>query len=125
MAKQILVIDDEELIIRSLAKLLEKNGFETFIAKTGQDAMAMVEEGDFDLIISDIRMPGHNGIEIIKDINEICQKKGAEKLPVIFITGYADKKLESEAKALNPIDYIYKPFNISDLVNRIKETLGE
>jgi len=125
MAKQILVIDDEELIIRSLANLLDKNGFETFVAKTGQDAMAMVEEGDFDLIVSDIRMPGHNGIEIIKDINEICQKKGGGKLPVIFITGYADKKLESEAKALNPVDYIYKPFNISDLVNRIKETLGE
>ncbi len=125
MAKKILVIDDEELIIRSLAKLLEKNGFEAFIAKTGQDALVMVEEEDFDLIISDIRMPGLNGIEAVKGIYEVIQEKGAEKPPVIFVTGYADKECEQEAKMLNPIDYIYKPFDISVLVDQIKNALGE
>jgi len=125
MAKKILVIDDEELIIRSLAKLLEKNGFEAFVAKNGQDALIMVEEEDFDLIISDIRMPGLNGIEAVKGIYKVLQEKGAEKPPVIFVTGYADKECKREAKALNPIDYIYKPLDISNLVGRIKSTLGE
>ena len=125
MAKKILVIDDEELIIRSLAKLLEKSGFEAFVAKNGKDALVMVEEEDFDLIISDIRMPGLNGIETVKGIYKILQKKEAERLPVIFVTGYADKECEREAKTLNPIYYIYKPFDISDLVGRVKETLGE
>lgn len=125
MAKKILVIDDEELIIRSLAKLLEKNGFEAFIAKTGQDALVMVEEEEFDLIISDIRMPGLNGIDSVRGIYEILDNKKVEKPPVIFITGYANKECEQEAKALNPVAYIYKPFDITDLVDRIKETLSE
>jgi CheY-like chemotaxis protein len=125
MAKQILVIDDEELIIRSLAKLLEKNGFETFVAKTGQDALVMAEEEEFDLFISDIRMPGMNGIETVKGIYKMFEEKETPKPPVIFITGYADKKYEQAAKALNPIDYIYKPFDIAHLVDRIKKTLGE
>ena len=120
-----LVIDDEELIIKSLSKLLEKNGFEAFIAKNGQDALVMVEEEDFNLIISDIRMSGLNGIEAVKGIYEILQKKDISKPPVIFITGYADKESEQEANALNPIDYIYKPFDISKLVDLIKKTIGK
>jgi len=125
MGKKILIIDDEELIIRSLAKLLEVNKFEAFVAKTGRDALVMVEEEDFDLIISDIRMPGLNGIEAIKEIYKILQEKNIEKPPVIFITGYASKEREQEAKALNPIKYIYKPFDITNLVNIIKKALGE
>ena len=58
MAKNILIIDDEELIIKSLKKLLEKNGYSVFIAKNGQDALVMAEEESFDLIVADIRMPG-------------------------------------------------------------------
>ena len=125
MGKRILVIDDEELIIRSLSKLLEKNGFEAFVAKSGQDALIMVEEENFNLIISDIRMPGLNGIEAVKGIYKIIQEREAEKPPVIFITGYTNEECKKEAKALNPIDYIYKPFDISNLVNRIKSTLSK
>ena len=119
------MIDDEELIIKSFTKLIEKNGYEVIVAKRGQDALIIAEEESFDLIISDIRMPGVNGIETVRGIYEIVQNRGASKPPVIFITGYVDKECEEEAKTLNPIDYIYKPFDISDVVNRIKETLGE
>jgi len=124
MGKKILVIDDEELIIRSFSKLLERNGFEAFVAKSGQDALIMVEEEDFNLIISDIRMPGLNGVEAVRGIYDILQKRDAEKPPVIFITGYANEECEKEAKALNPIDYIYKPFDTAKLMDRIKQTLG-
>jgi CheY-like chemotaxis protein len=124
MAKKILIIDDEELIIKSLKKLLEKNNFEAFVAKRSQDALVMVEEENFDLIIVDIRMPGMNGVEITKSIYKILEKKKKRKLPTIFITGYVDKEIEEEAKALNPVAYIYKPFNIPELVNRVKEVLG-
>ena len=65
MAKKILVIDDEELIIRSLTKLMESKGYEVVVAKRGQDAIVIAEEEDFDVIVSDIRMPGVNGIEAV------------------------------------------------------------
>lgn len=123
MAKRILVIDDEELIIRSLTKLLEKNGFEVFVVKRGQDAIAIVEEENFHLIISDIRMPGMNGIETVKNIFNVFGQRNFPKPPVIFITGYADKESEQEANNLGPVAYIYKPFDISTLVTKVKEVL--
>ncbi|OGX41935.1 MAG: hypothetical protein A3G37_02095 [Omnitrophica WOR_2 bacterium RIFCSPLOWO2_12_FULL_46_30] len=121
--KKILVIDDEELVIRSLSKLLEKNGYTVFLAKNGQDALVMVEEETFDLLIADIRMPGMNGVETVLSINEILKKQNIKKVPVIFITGYADEKIEKMVEEFTPVAYIYKPFDISDLVNKVKEVL--
>jgi len=123
MPKDILVIDDEELIVKSLRKLLEKNGFTVLIAKNGQDALAMTEEENFDLIIADIRMPGMNGVETIRCINEAQKNSDNKEIPVIFITGYADEEIKRKAKALKPIAYIYKPFDIQELVNKVREIL--
>ncbi len=115
MKKRILVIDDEELIIKSLSRLLEKNGYEVFIAKNGQDALVMIEVEDFDLIIADMKMPGMNGAETVERIYK------TKKIPVIFITGYADEDLKKRADALAPVAYIYKPFDIGELVGKIKQ----
>jgi len=122
MAKKILVIDDEELIIRSLVKILEKSGYEVFIAKNGQDAIVMAEEADFDLILADIRMPGINGVEAVREIHNISKKN--KKIPIIFITGYADEIAEKEAKKLAPEAYLYKPFNLDELMSKIKQVIG-
>jgi len=121
MAKKILLIDDEELIIKSLKKLLEKDGFTVFIAKNGQDALSLSDKETFDVIIADIRMPGINGVETIKSLNETIGKRGLKKPGVIFITGYADEEMQQEAEALGPVAYIYKPFDISELISKIKE----
>lgn len=118
MAKKILILDDEELIIRTLAKLLEKNGYEVMVVKNGEDAVAMAEAEDFDLIISDIRMPGMNGLEAMKTIYK------NKKIPTIFITGYADPVLEEEAKQADAVAYIYKPFDLSELMEKVKAVLG-
>lgn len=124
MAKRILVIDDEEIIIKSLSKLLEKNGYEVFVAKNGQDAIIMVEEEDFDLILADIRMPGLNGVETVKNIYKEATKKGQRKIPTIFITGYADEMIEKKAKALAPAAYLYKPFDMEQILDKIKKAIG-
>ncbi len=121
MAKKILIIDDEEIIIKSLSKLLEMNGYEVFIAKNGQDAIIMTEEENFDLILTDIRMPGTNGLEVMEHIYNHIQEKGGKKIPTIFITGYADETIEKKVKALAPVAYIYKPFNNEELLSTIKK----
>lgn len=125
MPKKILVIDDEELIVKSLTKLLEKNGFEVYGTKSSRDALVMAEEVDFDLIISDIRMPGLNGVEALGQIYRAKLKKKQRKIPVIFITGYSDGAVEAKAKMLMPSAYIYKPFDISELVGKVKKILAE
>lgn len=124
MAKKILVIDDEELIIKSLSRLLEKSGYEVFVAKNGQDAIIMTEEEDFDLILADIRMPGMNGVDTIQSIYESLQNNNLKKIPIIFITGYADEKIKRKADILKPIAYIYKPFDMVEILDKIKKAVG-
>lgn len=112
MRKKILVIDDEELLTKTFSMILEKKGFDVFIAKRGDDACAMAEEETFSLIITDIKMPGMDGIETVKCLSSIFLGRNTACPPVIFITGFADEKQELEAKKLNPVAYILKPFDL-------------
>jgi len=123
MKKTILVIDDEKMIIKSLEKLLGISGFEAVIASTGLDAIMIAEEMDIDLIVTDIKMPWTNGIETIKELFDTLDSKNKIRPPVIFITGYADKELEKQAKELNPVAYIHKPFDNQHLIETIKNSL--
>ena len=124
MAKKILIIDDEEILTKSFSLLLERNGYEVYTAKNGQDAQIMAEEEPFDLIICDIRMPGINGVETIKAIRSVGGAEQSKDIPVVFITGYADEKLEKEAQELNPLDYLYKPFDNEQILEKVRGALG-
>lgn len=124
MPKRILIIDDEELVVRSLSNALKKSGYDVTIAKRSEDAIIMVEEEKFDLIISDIRMPGLNGVETMRRVFESLKDRDVNKVPAIFITGYADEKLEAEARSLNPKAYILKPFDLEDFLKKVKEALA-
>lgn len=123
MAKKILVIDDEELITKTFCNLLEKQGLDVLIAKRNEDAIVLIEENDFDLIICDIRMPGQNGVQTIREIEELLESQKRKKPPVIFITGYFDKGLEDEAKKLGCIAFLYKPFDIEELLDAVSKGL--
>ncbi|MFH1800209.1 MAG: response regulator [Candidatus Omnitrophota bacterium] len=123
MKKKILIIDDEELLTKTFSKFLEKKDFEVFIAKKGQDAIDMAEEEMFDLIISDMRMPGLDGIQTAMKLREVFEKKKLKMPPEIFITGYSDENKEMQARALCPVAYIMKPFDVNDLLGAINEAL--
>lgn len=121
MGKKILIIDDEELLTRTYTLLLEKSGFETYTALNGDDAKAMAEEEDFGLIISDIRLPGKDGIKVVKEIQDACNaKSGKRRIPVIFVTGYCDKEIKKFAAKLEPIAFLTKPFDNAELLNFTK-----
>ena len=121
MAKKILLIDDEELITRTLANALERSGYEVLVAKNGQDALVMAEEENFDLIISDIRMPGLSGVDTVRQILQGIKDRGSERIPAIFVTGYADEHIEEEASRLKPHAYILKPFDFPEFIAKVKE----
>jgi len=124
MPKNILVIDDEPLVTKSLEKLLRVNGYNAFIAASAQEALEKIKETDFDLIISDIRMPGTNGIEAIGQIREYLKQNKKAQAPEIFITGYASEENYQQAIQLKVAEYIYKPFDIKELLDIIKRRLG-
>ncbi|MBD3245536.1 MAG: response regulator [Candidatus Omnitrophica bacterium] len=121
--KQILIIDDEELITHSLRRLLESQGFTVRVASRGEDALTMIREEPCDLIVADLRMPGLNGVETIGKINELCGQRNVPPIPVLFITGFADPDLEQQIKSLEAT-CIHKPFDLDVFVSEIKRLLS-
>ncbi len=121
MPKNILVIDDEQLVTESIRRLLKKQGYNVTIAESGVEAIEKVKikESGFDLIIADIRMPEMDGIEIIKRLREIVRKP----TPEILITGYASDESLKQAQELRVADYIYKPFDMREFIEIVKKNL--
>lgn len=124
MAKNILIIDDEELITKSLIKLLRNKGYLASIAKSGLEALEKIKTEDFDLIISDVRMPGMDGIETIKEIRAYLEKSNKAPVPEVLITGYADAEKYEDAIGLEVTDYLYKPFDNDEFLHIVRKTVG-
>jgi len=124
MAKKILVIDDEELITKSLLKLLSNEGYNVTVVRSGKDAIEKIQEIGFDLIICDIRMPEMDGIETIKQIRIYLKKANKKSIPEVLITGYADVDKYESAMDLEVKDYLYKPFDTADFLKAVKRTIG-
>lgn len=124
MAKKILVIDDEELITKSLLKLLDKEGYNTTVVRSGREAIDKVKEVNYDLIICDVRMPEMDGIETIEQVRAYLKKSKKKLIPEILITGYADIEKYEKAMDLKVADYIYKPFDITDFLKVVKSNLA-
>ncbi|MCM8774528.1 MAG: response regulator [Candidatus Omnitrophica bacterium] len=123
MAKKILVIDDEELITKSLLKLLSQEGYDTTVVRSGKEALNKVKETGFDLIICDVRMPELDGIETVKEIRTYLKKLNKKLIPEVLITGYADKDKYEQAMDLKVADHIYKPFDREDFLKVIKRNI--
>jgi CheY-like chemotaxis protein len=122
--KKILVIDDEELITKSLLKLLTTEGYNTTVVRSGKEGIEKVKTVDFDLLICDVRMPDLDGIETIKQIRAYLKESEKKLIPEILITGYADKEKYETAVDLKVIDYIYKPFEREEFLKTIKSIIG-
>ena len=124
MAKRILVIDDEELVTGSLKKLLKKSGYDVVIAQNSQEAMKSVKENDFDLIVSDIRMAGEGGIEIVKNIRSYLQEHKKDRIPEMLMTGYASKDKYQSAVELKVCAYLNKPFDVKEFLETVSKILN-
>ena len=113
---QILIVDDDESIRRMLAAVLEREGFQTVMAKDGEEGLAVFRSASPDIVLMDIRMPGMNGIEAMSAM--LQHRPGAA---VILMTAYAD--LDTAVKAIKNgvFDFVIKPFDLAEiglLVNR-------
>ena len=111
---RILVVDDEKLIVKGIRFSLEQDGFQVDCAYDGEEAIAKARETEYDMVLLDVMLPKHDGIEVCQAIREFSE------MPIIMLTakgGDMDKILGLEYGA---DDYITKPFNILEVKARIK-----
>jgi DNA-binding NtrC family response regulator len=118
--KDILIVDDEPLVGESLREMLIMEGFKADVVLDGQAALAKIGEDHYDLILSDIQMPGLNGIELLKEL-----KGRAPETAVIFITGHGHIAGAVEAIKLGAYDYITKPIDDLRLQITIRHALDQ
>ncbi|MFV8826300.1 response regulator [Alkalihalobacterium sp. APHAB7] len=116
MPKKILVVDDQYGIRVLLNEILQKDGYTMFQAANGVQALKIVEEEVPDLVLLDMKIPGMDGLEILKRIKEI-----KPFVDVMMMTAYGELNMINEALNLGAINHFAKPFDIDDVRNVIKE----
>ncbi len=118
ITRQILVVDDESIVVSLVRDTLEEEGMVVHTAETGTQALEIIARQNIDLIISDIRMPGMDGIELVRRAKEMLPE-----VAVIFITGYANLNSAKNAIKQGAFDYIMKPFELSEIRQAVRNAL--
>ncbi|MBI3813669.1 MAG: sigma-54-dependent Fis family transcriptional regulator, partial [Nitrospinae bacterium] len=118
MPYKILIADDEPDTLDLCSKVLKKEGYEVFTAKDGLEAMAMIRENPFDLLLLDIKMPGKNGMEVLDEAAAIG-------LDTVMITAYSSVETAVEAMRKGAKDYLAKPFESSDIRSVVEKVISQ
>ncbi len=113
---KILIVEDENIIRNALRKLLERNQYEVSEAPSVKEATSKFNLKDFDLIISDLRLPGAPGTDLIKLAGET---------PVLIMTSYASLRSAVDSMRMGAVDYVAKPFDHDEMVNAVKRVIGK
>lgn len=115
---KILIIEDEEMLARTLAEKFGRSGFDTAIAHTGNTALKMAGEYKPDVILLDILLPGKSGIQVLRRLKAI---KKLAKTPVVILSNFSQEIDMKQAFEIGARDYIIKTqYPLSELVERIK-----
>ena len=114
MAKKVLVVDDEKLIVKGIRFSLEQDGMEVDCAYDGEEALRMVREKTYDMILLDVMLPKFDGFEVCQQIREFSN------MPIVMLTAKGDDMDKILGLEYGADDYITKPFNILEVKARIK-----
>lgn len=118
MAYKVLVVDDQFGIRVLLQEVLQREGYEVFQAPNGETALEIVQRDDPDLILLDMKIPGMDGLEILRNIRKLDVDT-----KVIMMTAYGELDLIHEAMEMGAIAHFTKPFDIDELRKAVKEQL--
>jgi len=113
-AFRILIVDDELIVRDSIKEWLEVEGFGVDMAESGQEALEKLSGGEFNLMLLDVKMPGMDGVEVLKRSKEINPE-----LAVVMMTAYATVETAVEAMKIGALDYLLKPFDPEALVSMV------
>jgi DNA-binding NtrC family response regulator len=116
--QSILLVDDDQEFRKAMKKMFEKSGYDVTVAADGREALDVLSKDVFDLIISDLRMPNLNGMELMEEI-----KKKKMKVPVIFITAYGEVESYMDLMNLGAFEYINKPVKGQEILSVARKAL--
>jgi two-component system response regulator PilR (NtrC family) len=116
---RILVVDDELSVREFFEILLRKEGFEVVSVKDGQQGLQLIREEEFDLVITDLQMPGGDGMSLLREV-----RKSSSETPVIMVTAFATTDSAVEAMKAGAFDYMSKPFKIEEIKLTIHKALA-
>lgn len=120
VANNVLVVDDDQNLRRSLALVLERSGYQVTTATNAQDAMRALHAGPIDLVFLDIKLPDQNGIELLPQIRRLYPE-----LPVLILTAHATLGTAVEAVRSGARDYLFKPIDPPQILARVRKILAE
>ncbi len=115
---RVLLLEDNELLLETMEDFLENVGFEVDLVKDGEEALKLSKNNLYSLYLLDIKVPLLNGIELLKQLREY-----GDNTPAVFITSSADKESIAEGYKVGCDEYIKKPFDLDELLMRIKAIL--
>ncbi len=116
--KTIFLVDDSATILLSISGILGKAGYATEKAASGEEALRKLQGGlKIDLLITDLNMPGMNGIDLIKEVRKL---PACKFVPILFLTTESQQSRKMEAKAAGASGWIVKPATADELLNTIK-----
>ena len=115
---KILLVDDEEELVTTLAERLELRGLQAQMATNGEAALNLIETDPPQIVILDVLMPGLGGLEVLKRI-----KVRKPQIPVILLTGRGSTKEGIEGMQLGAVDYLMKPINIEELIKKMQKAM--
>jgi DNA-binding NtrC family response regulator len=118
--KRVLVVDDEQNSREGLSKILIKEGYTVSTAENGKKALAEAESHAFDLIITDLRMPEMDGIEVLEKL-----RKRNKEIGVVIVTAYGEVNSYLKAMNLGAFEYLNKPIHLEELRRVINKALRE
>jgi DNA-binding response OmpR family regulator len=112
---KVLLVDDEEEFVKALAERLKMRDLRSDTVLDGEEALSYVEDQEPDVMVLDLKMPGIDGMEVLRQV-----RKAYPNIQVIILTGHGTEKDEEEAKRLGAFDYLEKPVNLDVLVKKMK-----
>ena len=116
---RVLIADDEETFLMATADLLRREGFEVETVRDGETALTRVREASYDLLISDLEMPGNEDLDLVKQVAEV-----AGGLPIIIITGFPSTRSAIASIELPVSAYLLKPVAFPDLLARVRTAVS-
>ena len=114
MTIRVLLVDDEQEFVETLAQRLEVRDFDVATSLSGADALALLEEREVDLVVLDLQMPGVDGLEVLRQI-----KQRKPLIEVIMLTGHATVETAIDGMKLGAFDFLLKPTETEELVEKI------